>query len=142
MKMNFDPKAIVEKIKELVAKGNVSRIVVEKGEKEIVNIPVTAGVVGGVVGLVAAKWALLAAVLATVGFGCTVYVEKDDGSTVDILNRETGDKIRSKAQDVAEKVKDTVSDFASGEDSDKSSEEEEIVAEVFEYDDGDKNQDR
>ena len=28
--MNFDPKEIVGKIKELVAKGNVSRIVVEK----------------------------------------------------------------------------------------------------------------
>ena len=142
MNMNFDPKEIVGKIKELVAKGNVSRIVVEKDGKEIVNIPVTAGVVGGVVGLAVAKWALLLAVLATVGFGCTVYVEKDDGSIVDILNRETGAKIRNKAQDVAEKVKDTVADFASGENEDKSGEEEEIVAEVFEYDDGDKNQDQ
>ena len=52
MNMNFDPKEIVGKIKELVAKGNVSRIVVEKDGKEIVNIPVTAGVVGGGVGLV------------------------------------------------------------------------------------------
>ena len=78
---------------------------------------------------------ILVAVIATVGFGCTVYVEKDDGTTVDILNRETGDRLRNKAQDVAEKVKDTVSDFTSAVSEEKPDEEEEIVAEVFEYDD-------
>ena len=44
--------AVIAKIKELVAKGNVSRIVIKsKDGSELVNIPVNAGVVGGVVGL-------------------------------------------------------------------------------------------
>ena len=34
------------KLKEIVDKGNVSRILVSKGEKTIVNFPVTAGVIG------------------------------------------------------------------------------------------------
>ena len=41
--------AIVEKVKGLVQRGNVSRIVVRKGERVLLNIPVNVGIVGGVV---------------------------------------------------------------------------------------------
>ena len=43
--------SIMENLKALVKKGNVSRIVISKDEKELVNIPVNVGIVGGVVGL-------------------------------------------------------------------------------------------
>ena len=42
--------SVMEKIKELVKKGNVSRILVCKDGKELVNVPVNVGIVGGVVG--------------------------------------------------------------------------------------------
>ena len=46
---NNKVQAIVEKVKELVQRGNVSRIVVRKGERVLLNIPVNVGIVGGVV---------------------------------------------------------------------------------------------
>ena len=44
---NNKVQAIVEKVKELVQRGNVSRIVVRKGERVLLNIPVNVGIVGG-----------------------------------------------------------------------------------------------
>ncbi len=103
--MNNNISAALDKIKELVSKGNVSRIVVRKDDKDILNIPVTVGVVGAVVGITAAKWAMLAAVLATVGFGCTVEIVKNDGEIVNVLSEEDSQKIHDKAADIMDDVK-------------------------------------
>lgn len=103
-----EAKGIVEKIKDLVRKGNVSRIVVRRGARELLNISVNTGLVGGAVTLLAAKWVLLAGVLATVGFGCTVEVIKDDGQVVDVLKEEDTRKARDYAAGVVETVKESV----------------------------------
>ncbi len=108
--MNSNLSAALDKIKELVGKGNVSRVVVRKEDKIILNIPVTVGVVGAVVGITAAKWATLAAVLATVGFGCTVEIVKDDGEVVKVLTEEDNQKIHDKASDIVDDVKDVIED--------------------------------
>ena len=97
---------IIEKIKGLVKKGNVSRIVIGKDGKELVNVPVNVGIVGGVVDLAAAKWVVIAAVLATVGFGCTVQVIREDGEVTDVLTEEQSAKTRAKAADFVEDVKE------------------------------------
>ena len=65
----MDVQTVIQKLKELVSKGSVSRIVVNRKGEQILNIPVNVGVVGGVVGLAYAKWIMLAGVLATIGFG-------------------------------------------------------------------------
>ncbi len=106
--MNNNISAALDKIKELVSKGNVSRIVVRKDDKDIINIPVTVGVVGAVVGVTAAKWAMLAAVLATVGFGCTVEIIKNDGEVVNVLSEEDSQKIHDKAADIMDDVKGAI----------------------------------
>ena len=98
----------VGKIKEMVKKGNVSRILVKRKGEDVLNIPVNAGVVGAVVGLAYAKWALLAAVLATLGFGCTVEIIRDDGAVVNVVDEESGQKVREFAADTVEKVKDSI----------------------------------
>ena len=103
-----EAKGIVEKVKKLVRMGNVSRIVVRRGERELLNISVNAGLVGGAVALLAAKWALLLGVLATVGFGCKVEVIKDDGEVVDVLKEEDSQKARDYAAGVVNTVKETV----------------------------------
>ncbi len=108
--MNNNISAALDKIKEIVSKGNVSRVLVRKGENVILNIPVTVGVVGAVVGITAAKWATLAAVLATVGFGCTVEIVKDDGEIVNVLSEEDNQKIHEKASDIVDDVKDVLED--------------------------------
>ena len=103
-----DAKSIVEKVKDLVARGNVSRVVVRRGSQELLNISVNAGIIGGAVALLAAKWALLLAVLATVGFGCTVEVVKNDGQVVDILTEDAAQKARATAAGVVDSIKETV----------------------------------
>ena len=101
----MDSNSIIEKVKELVKKGSVSRILVRKGDKVLVDVPVNVGVVGGVVALATSKVLLLAGVLATVGFGCTVEIIKNDGEVVDMLNEESAQKARDMAAGVVEEVK-------------------------------------
>lgn len=106
--------SVIGKIKELVAKGNVSRIVIKsKDGNELVNIPVNAGVVGGVVMLSAAKWVLIAGALATVVAGCTVEVIKENHEIISVVKPEDGEKVKSAAAAIAGEVKDRVVDFAS-----------------------------
>ena len=100
--------SVMEKIKELVKKGNVSRIIVCRKGEQLLNIPVSVGAVGAVVGLAAAKWVTLAAVLATIGLGCTVEVIKSDGGIVNVMDEESNQKVRSFAADAVEKVKENI----------------------------------
>ena len=99
---------IVEKVKELVRKGNVSRIVVRKGEQQLLNIPVNVGIVGGIVAVTSAKWLLLASILATVGFGCCVEIVQTDGSVVNVMDEEATKRVRCAAQNAVSNVKDAV----------------------------------
>lgn len=79
---------VVEKIKSAVEKGNVNRIRVLRGEEELVNIPVNAGIVGGVLGIVAGPWVLISAAVAGAvakfGFSCRFQIVKEDGSVVEL----------------------------------------------------------
>ena len=103
----MDNNSVMDKIKELVQKGNVSRIVVRKGDKVLVDVPVNVGIVGGVAMLAVSKVLLIGGVLATVGFGCTVEVIKDDGQVVDVITEETGEKARAAAQTVVDEIRGT-----------------------------------
>ena len=103
----------VEKLRELVAKGNVSRIIIRaKDGSEIVNIPVNAGVVGGVVMLAAAKWLLIIGALTTVAIGCTVEVVKTNNEIINVVKPGDGEKLRGAAVKIAGGVKDKVLDLA------------------------------
>lgn len=73
---------IVEKLKELVRKGNVTKILVSKNEETIVNFPLNVGIVAGVA---AAPWALILAALTTLGMDCHIDVVKDDGDVIHII---------------------------------------------------------
>ena len=104
---------VVEKLRELVAKGNVSRIIIRaKDGSEIVNIPVNAGVVGGVVLLAAAKWLLIIGALTTVAIGCTVEVVKTNNEIINVVKPGDGDKLKGTAVKLADSVKDKVLDLA------------------------------
>ncbi len=64
---------LIEKVKELLHEGNVTRIIVkdEKG-KALLEIPVTVGVVGVLV----APWLAALGVIAALATNCTIVVER------------------------------------------------------------------
>ena len=109
--------AVVENVKSLVKKGNVSKIVVKKNDGEVLlNLPVTAGLVTAVL----APWGVLAGILSTFLFKCVVEVVKDDGTVIDVTDRaneamgkavekgsEWKDAAVEKGGDVFEKVKNS-----------------------------------
>ena len=79
-----ETKAAVEKLKRKVEEGNVSRIQIRKGDEIVLSVPVNVGIVGGIIGLAAAPWALIAGSVAAFGLGCKLEVVKKDGTTDEI----------------------------------------------------------
>ncbi len=66
---------LMEKVKELIKKGNVRKITIkDKKGKEIVSFPLTVGVVGAVIAPVLAAIGALAALIGE----CTISVEKEE----------------------------------------------------------------
>lgn len=96
-------------IKDLINKGNITRIRISKDEKEIVDVPVNAGIAAGVIAIIFPP--LLAFVLiAGVVTQITVEITKADG-TVEVVNKyisKAVEDIKDAATDVAEKVKNKV----------------------------------
>ena len=84
----------VSKIKELVKKGNVTKITIKKDDETIVNLPLNVGIIGTIV----APWGIIAAAVAAFGFRCQIELTKDDGTVVDVSKRAEG-----LASDVKEK---------------------------------------
>ena len=74
------------KLKEIVDKGNVSRILVRKGEKTIVNFPVTAGVIGAVL----VPWGAILGIVAAMGTQCSIDFVNENGDVVDIDGKVIG----------------------------------------------------
>ena len=54
---------IFAKMKEIVDKGNVTKIIVKKGERTIVNFPLTAGVIGAAIAAAATAPIIIAATI-------------------------------------------------------------------------------
>ena len=98
---------IVEKIKDTVRKGNVARILLKRNGETILNIPLNAGIAGTILGIAAAPWALIASAIATLGFDCAIELLKTDGSTVQILSRDVGQKAMDVGAEIVEEVRDS-----------------------------------
>ncbi len=81
-KIDAKGQEIIDKIKEMIAEGNVNKIVIKRNEETLVTIPVNVGIVGGIVGLAAAPVTMLVAAVAAYGFDCRFEILKNDGTTV------------------------------------------------------------
>lgn len=94
---------IIDRIKEFVKKGNVSKLVVKKNDEVVLNLPVNVSILGTVI----APWAALAGVIAAFGTKCVIELIKDDGEVIDISERATdtfGDVVEKGAV-IADEVK-------------------------------------
>ncbi|MBQ6314904.1 MAG: DUF4342 domain-containing protein [Mogibacterium sp.] len=102
---------IFAKMKEIVDKGNVTRILVKKGSKTIVNFPLTAGVIGAVL----VPWGAILGIVAALGAQCEIDFVDEEGKVIDINGKVVGayDKAKDAAQQVfgkAVKVEDKEGD--------------------------------
>lgn len=92
------------KMKEIVEKGNVSRILIKKDEKTIVNFPLTAGVIGAVL----VPWGAILGIVAALGTKCDIDFVTDKGDVIDINGKVIGayDKAKEVAQMGVDKLND------------------------------------
>ena len=104
---------IMDKIKELIQKGNVSKIVVKRNDNVILEMPVTVGAAGVIIGLAYAQGLLLASVIAMVGFGCSVEVYMYDGTVKTILAKDSADEIKARATSAVQNIKEDLHDIVS-----------------------------
>ena len=101
-KVNEAANETVDKIKEVVKKGNISKITIKKDDEILLNLPLNAGIVGALV----APWGVIAGVIAAFGFKCQIELLKDDGTIVDITQRaeDLGKEVKEKSAVVVEDV--------------------------------------
>ena len=94
----------MSKVKELVNKGNISKISVKKGDDSIVNIPVNVGIVGAVL----APWGVIAAAIAAFGFKCKVELTTDDGKVIDVSEKvgNVAETVKEKSSVVVDEIKE------------------------------------
>ena len=95
---------LVNKMKEVVRKGKVSRILVTREGETLLNIPLSAGLVGTVI----APWGMIAGIAAAFGFKCNIEFVKEDGTAVDLTGKATEfvDNAKEKGQDVFSDIKE------------------------------------
>lgn len=79
-----DIKNLMDKLKKTVEEGNVDRIQIKKDDEIVLSVPVNVGIIGGILGLAAAPWALIAGSVAAFGLGCKLIVVKKDGTTDEV----------------------------------------------------------
>ena len=79
-----DVKSVMDRLKKRVEEGNVDRVQIRKDNEIVFSVPVNVGIVGGLIGLAAAPWALIAGAIAAFGFGCRLEVVKKDGTTDEV----------------------------------------------------------
>lgn len=96
-------------VKDVVNKGNVTRIKIKRDDKVIVDIPVNAGVAAGIFMLI---WPPIMGIslITAVALKLTVEITRDDGS-VEIVNtiiRDTVNDVKEKVSEVASEVKDKI----------------------------------
>jgi hypothetical protein len=75
---NVSADEVTKKVRELLHEGNVSRIIVkDENGKALLEIPVTAGVVG----VLLAPWLAAAGVIAALATRCTIVVVRKSGAS-------------------------------------------------------------
>ncbi len=102
----------LNRVKELVNKGNVNRIRIRKDEKTVLDVPVNAGVVTGIVGLIFTPLLAIIGVgtVAAVFTNFSIEITKTDGS-VEIVNtiiKTTANNVKDKVSDFANDIKDKI----------------------------------
>ena len=109
---------VLEKLKKVIEKGNVTRIMIKKDDEILLNIPVTAGAIGVILGPVAAIFGVSAALVTKT----KVEIMQNDGKIVDLSemaeetvdhfkNKFTKETMYEKAEDVMDNIMDDSDEY-------------------------------
>ncbi|WP_426349191.1 DUF4342 domain-containing protein [Alloiococcus sp. CFN-8] len=104
-----------QRINGIIEKGNVSRIVVKKEDRILVDVPVNAGVAVGVIALIWTPIILAIGFVTTVAFNLTFEITKEDGS-VEVINaviKKSMKDAQGVFNDLADNVKSKFDDMKS-----------------------------
>ncbi|WP_294373073.1 DUF4342 domain-containing protein [uncultured Clostridium sp.] len=98
-------------IKNLIEKGNVTRIKIKKNDEELLDIPVNAGIAASVIGIIIPP-ILAATLIAAIATQITIEITREDGS-VEVVNQyvtKMANDVKEKASDFADIVKNKVNE--------------------------------
>ncbi|MDD2494774.1 MAG: DUF4342 domain-containing protein [Tissierellia bacterium] len=108
---------VLDEIKKILKMGNATKLIIKKNNETIVNLPVTAGLVGALVAPFLAAAGVTAALLTQ----CSVEIQQSDGNIIDVNKKveqgmdavkSTVNDIKNKAENGAEEVVDKFQDGA------------------------------
>ncbi len=101
--------ALKKKIKEILDKGNISKIVISKNDETVLNISLTVGILGSII----APWGAIVGLIAALGYKCKIEFIKDDGGIIDISEKAEDfyDVAKEKAEDFYDVAKEKAEDF-------------------------------
>ncbi|EES50803.1 DUF4342 domain-containing protein [Clostridium botulinum] len=108
-KENMTVEELKNFIKDLIHKGNITRIKIKKEDTELIDIPVNTGIAAGVIAVLIPP-ILVAGVIAAVATKITIEITKKDGS-VEVINKyvcKVSNDVKDKAVDIADKMKSKV----------------------------------
>jgi len=102
-KFSSQSSQVVEKLKKLIKKGNVSKIVVKKDDEIILNLPVNLGILGTFM----APIPIIIGTVAAFGTKCIIEVVKEDGTIIDVseMANENIEAAIEKGSIIADEVK-------------------------------------
>lgn len=100
---------IIETLREMIKKGNVTRIVLERDGKVVLDIPVAAGALGALFFTPATAAGVIAALVA----GCELKIIKDSGEVIDLkdIAEDTITNVKDVAEDAISQVKESVEEL-------------------------------
>ncbi|MBS4536909.1 DUF4342 domain-containing protein [Clostridium sp. D2Q-11] len=97
--INQTSEEVISKLKEIVKKGNITKIILKKDGEVIMNIPVTAGAIGAVLAPQLSAIGIAAAMISRT----TIEIVKEDGEVVNLneMAGKTVDKIMRRNKDTS-----------------------------------------
>ncbi|PAB58918.1 DUF4342 domain-containing protein [Anaeromicrobium sediminis] len=92
---------VMDKVKEILKKGNVTRIQLKRNNEIVMNIPITAGAIGAIISPPIAVLGLATALASK----CRVEIVKDDGEVIDVneMTKESIDNVVDKVNEYKDK---------------------------------------
>lgn len=96
-------KVVVEKLKDLIKRGNVAKIIVKRDGEIVLNLPLNVGIVGTIL----APIPIVLGTIAAFGAKCDIEVIKDDGTIIDVsdMAMDTFEDVKEKGTEIYGEVK-------------------------------------